>query len=45
MHGYDKTFDIPAGGTGEVTFVANVSGVFEVELHKKHLKIVDLEVK
>lgn len=45
VHGYDKTITIPANGTGEVTFVANVSGVFEVELHKKGLKIVDLEVK
>jgi hypothetical protein len=45
VHGYDKTFQVPAGGTAEVSFVANVSGVFEVELHKKHLKIADLEVK
>lgn len=45
VHGYDKSAEVAAGGTAEITFDANVAGVFEVELHKKHLKIVDLEVK
>jgi hypothetical protein len=45
VHGYDKEAAIPAGGTGEVVFKADVAGVFEVELHKKHLKIADLEVR
>jgi hypothetical protein len=45
VHGYDKDAVIPAGGTAEVVFRADVAGVFEVELHKKHLKIADLEVR
>jgi hypothetical protein len=45
VHGYDKEAAIPAGGTAEVVFKADVAGVFEVELHKKHLKIADLEVR
>jgi heme/copper-type cytochrome/quinol oxidase subunit 2 len=45
VHGYDKEATIAAGSTAEITFVADVAGIFEVELHKKHLKIADLEVR
>lgn len=45
VHSYDKTFNIAPGSPGTVSFVADRSGIFEVELHKKKLKLFDLEVK
>lgn len=33
VHGYDLYVDLPAGGTGEVEFPADIPGAFEVELH------------
>lgn len=32
LHGCDKEVDVPAGGSATLSFVANVSGVFEVEV-------------
>jgi hypothetical protein len=45
VHGYDKTFDVPAGRMGEVTFVANIPGVFEVEFERSHKLLFTLEVR
>jgi hypothetical protein len=45
VHGYDKTAAVPAGGTGEVTFVANIPGVFEVEFERSHKLLFTLEVR
>lgn len=45
VHGYDKTFDVAAGRTGEVTFVANIPGVFEVEFERSHRLLFTLEVR
>lgn len=45
LHGYDKTVDIAPGRPGNLTFKADVPGIFEVELEKRGLKLMDLVVK
>jgi hypothetical protein len=45
VHGYDKTVPVAAGGTAEVTFVANIPGVFEVEFERSHKLLFTLEVR
>jgi hypothetical protein len=45
VHGYDKTVDVAAGRTAEVTFLANVPGVFDVELEKTKRVLFTLEVR
>lgn len=45
VHGYDLTFELEAGVVTEVSFVADVSGVFEVELEDAHLLLVELTVE
>lgn len=45
VHGYDKKFDVAAGRTGEVTFVANIPGVFEVEFERSRRLLFTLEVR
>jgi len=45
VHGYDKTVPVAAGRTAEVTFVANIPGVFEVEFEKSHKVLFSLEVR
>lgn len=45
VHGYDKKVDVAAGRTGEVTFVANIPGVFEVEFERSHRLLFTLEVR
>lgn len=32
LHGYDKMVDVPAGGTAEIPFTADIPGSFECEL-------------
>lgn len=44
VHGYDLSTDIEAGGTVEVEFVADVPGIFEVELEDEVIPLVELEV-
>lgn len=44
VHGYDKEIRIPAGGTGTVTFTADIPGVFEVEMHDSGLQLLQLQV-
>lgn len=44
VHGYDLFADVPAGGTGEVSFTADLPGVYEVELEGAHLPLVELAV-
>lgn len=44
VHGYDLTLELVAGTMGELTFVADIPGVFEVELERSHLPLFDLEV-
>ena len=45
VHGYDKTVPVAAGRTAEVTFVANIPGVFEVELERSRKLLFTLEVR
>jgi hypothetical protein len=45
VHGYDEKREVPAGGGILMTFVADVPGVFVVELEQHQLHIVELEVR
>ena len=45
VHGYDKTAPVAAGATAEVSFVANIPGVFEVEFERSHRLLFTLEVR
>ena len=45
VHGYDKRVDVAPGRTGEVTFVANIPGVFEVEFERSRRLLFTLEVR
>jgi hypothetical protein len=44
LHGYDKEADVPAGGSASISFAADIPGVFEVELHKSELQLLQLQV-
>jgi len=44
IHGYDLFFDLIAGEETPVDFVADVPGIFEVELEGGHGPVFDLEV-
>jgi plastocyanin len=45
VHGYDLKKDVAAGKTGTIEFVADQSGVFEVELEAAALQLLQLEVR
>jgi heme/copper-type cytochrome/quinol oxidase subunit 2 len=45
VHGYDKKADAGPGLVATITFVADKPGIFELELEKKHLRLLELEVK
>jgi hypothetical protein len=45
LHGYDRKVDVPAGGTATLSFVANVPGVFDVELESRSKLLMRLEVR
>ena len=45
VHGYDKTVPVAAGATAELNFVANIPGVFEVELERARKLLFTLEVR
>lgn len=44
VHGYDLFFDVAPETPAEITFIADVPGVFEVELEGSHTLIAELEV-
>lgn len=44
VHGYDHFFDLVPGVPLNVTFVADVPGIFEVELEASHTHVFDVEV-
>ena len=44
LHGYDKSKDVPAGGTIRLPFTAALPGRFEVELEQRGVQIADLTV-
>lgn len=45
LHGYDESAAVPAGGTGTVTFVADIPGIFELELEELGEELAKLEVR
>jgi heme/copper-type cytochrome/quinol oxidase subunit 2 len=44
IHGYDLVQEVAAGGSASFEFVADVPGIFEVELENARLPLVELEV-
>jgi len=44
LHGYDRTLQVPAGGTGTLRLTADVPGVFEFELHHSGAELLSLRV-
>ena len=44
VHGYDLLADVGPGTRGRIRFVANVAGIFEVELEEAGLLLFRLEV-
>jgi hypothetical protein len=44
LHGYDRKVDVPAGGTAELTFTADLPGTFEVELESRGAPLARLLV-
>lgn len=45
VHGYDRRAAVAAGATAEVSFVADLPGVFEVELENSKKRLLSLEVQ
>ena len=45
VHGYDKRAAVTAGSSVDITFVANIPGVFEVEFERSHKLLFSLEVR
>ena len=44
LHGYDRSVLVPAGGSATLSFIADISGVFEVEIHESGELLAALEV-
>ncbi len=44
VHGYERYEDLVPGESVDVTFVADIPGVFEVELHDAGIPLVELQV-
>jgi hypothetical protein len=44
VHGFDITRAVPANGSVQVEFPADIEGVFDVELHVGDIKIAELRV-
>ena len=45
VHTYDLTVDLVPGQSADLTFLAKVPGVFEVELEERGKKVLELEVR
>jgi hypothetical protein len=45
VHGYDLKTDLVAGQSTDLTFLAKIPGVFEVELEHRGKKVLELEVR
>ena len=45
IHGYDKTVEVPAGGTARTSFKASAEGIFEIEDHHSEALLAKLEVR
>lgn len=44
IHGYDLIADVVPGQTTELTFIAEIPGIFEVEFEISHLQVLELVV-
>ena len=44
VHGYDKSEEVPAGGSVRFSFPASIEGVFEIELEGRGVQIAELRV-
>lgn len=44
VHGYDLRLDLTPGVAGELTFTADIPGVFEAELEHSGLQVLQLQV-
>lgn len=44
LHGYDLMVDLEEGVAGSVDFIADIPGIFEMELEASSLHIIELEV-
>lgn len=44
VHGYDLIYDLGAGERLHLSFVADVPGIFEVEVHTGHTILFELRV-
>lgn len=44
VHGYDLVFEVTGGVPMHLTFVADIAGIFEVEVHTGHTHLFDIEV-
>jgi hypothetical protein len=45
VHTYDQKVDLVPGQSADLTFLARIPGVFEVELEKRGKKVLELEVR
>jgi hypothetical protein len=45
LHGYDRLVEMPAGGTAQLTFTADIPGVFGAEAERTGTQLVRLEVR
>ena len=45
VHGYDLAQTVPAGGTVEFDFPADLEGIYEVELEELGVQIAELRVE
>lgn len=45
VHGYERKLEIDAGATAIIRFIADIPGVFEVELEDAGLELVQLRVR
>jgi heme/copper-type cytochrome/quinol oxidase subunit 2 len=45
VHGYDRKSDVPAGRSTTIDFIADQTGVFEVELESRSAELAQLEVR
>ncbi|HET7529977.1 MAG TPA: hypothetical protein VFJ98_03355 [Mycobacteriales bacterium] len=45
LHGYDKSVDVEPGHIARLTFTASISGLFEVELESRGLRLTQLQVQ
>ncbi|MCW0215570.1 MAG: hypothetical protein OJJ54_19620 [Pseudonocardia sp.] len=44
LHGYDRSANVPAGGSATLTFTADIPGVFEIELEELGRELTQLRV-